>query len=325
MQLTDSGLGGSGAWTVAVEAQNRPAGATVLAPATVTVPGRLDLTVRTTQAVDAEATGYVVLTRGTDRLRIPYWFGTGTPALAGAKPIALRRTGDHKASTKGGTTRVTRYRYPENPVGLGFSATLPGPERVFRVTLTRPATNFGVVITSRAPRVRVEPRIVHAGDERRLTGYAALPFNLNPYLRTFGELVLAAGTILPAKGSYDVVFDSPSAARAGAFTFRYWIDDVTGPSLRLRTPTVKSGSPIVLGAADRGSGVDPASVVVRIDGDEHEGRFREGAIRVATTGLSQGRHALRVQISDYQESRNMENVGRILPNTRILQTTFVVR
>ena len=85
VQLTDSGLGGSGPWTVTVEAQSRPAGATLVAPATVTVPGRLDLTVRTTRATDAEATGYVVLTRGTERLRLPYWFGTGTPALATAK------------------------------------------------------------------------------------------------------------------------------------------------------------------------------------------------------------------------------------------------
>ena len=325
VQLTDSGLGGSGPWTVTVEAQSRPAGAAVVAPATVNVPGRLDLTVRTTQASDAEATGYVVLTRGTERLRIPYWFGTGTPALAGAKRGALRTPGNYKSSTKGGTTRVTRYRYPENPVGFGFSAALPGPERVFRVTLARPAANFGVVVTSRATGVRVEPRIVLAGDERRLTGYAALPFNLNPYLRTFGELVLAAGTILPAAGAYDVVFDSPSAARAGAFTFRYWVNDVTAPSLALRTRTVKRGGQIVLAASDRGSGIDPASIVFRVDGEEHAGRFTAGTIRVSTAGLRKGRHALRVQVSDYQESRNMENVGRILPNTRILQTTFVVR
>ena len=325
VQLTDSGLGGSGAWTVTVEAQTRPAGATLVAPATVTVPGKLDVTVGTTQAADAEATGYVVLTRGTERLRIPYWFGTGTPALAGAKRVALNKQGSHKASTKGGTTRVTRYRYPENPVGFGFSPTLPGPERVFRVTLSRPAENFGVVVTSRAQGVRVEPRVVRAGDERRLTGYAALPFNLNPYLRTFGELVLAAGTILPAAGQYDVVFDSPSAARAGAFTFRYWVNDVTPPALTLRTRSVKRGADIVVAASDRGSGVDPASIVVQIDGDEHEGRLTAGAIRVAGAGLGTGRHELRVQASDYQETRNMENVGRILPNTRILRTTFVVR
>jgi hypothetical protein len=166
---------------------------------------------------------------------------------------------------------------------------------------------------------------VRAGDERRLTGYAALPFNLNPYLRTFGELVLAAGTILPAAGQYDVVFDSPSAARAGTFTFRHWVNDVSAPVLVLRTRTVKRGGQIVVAASDRGSGIDPASVVVQVDGNEHGGRLTAGRIRIPSAGLSSGRHELRLQASDYQESRNMENVGRILPNTRSLRTTFVVR
>ena len=325
IDLTDSGLGGSGPWTVSLDRQTPTTGAAVVVPATITVPGRLDVTVRTTRPADGEMTGYVVLSRGSERLRIPYWFGTGTPALAGAKRGVLRKPGNYKSSTRGGSTRIARYRYPERPVGFGFAATLPGPERVFRVSLARPTTNFGVVVTSRAPGVRVEPRIVKAGDERRLTGYAALPFNLNPYLRTFGELVLAAGTILPAAGSYDVVFDSPSAARAGAFTFRYWVNDVSPPASSLRTPTVSGGRPLLIAASDRSSGVDPASVVVQIDGDEHEGRFARGIVTVSTQGLSKGRHALRFQISDFQESRNMENVSRILPNTRILETTFVVR
>jgi len=325
IDLTDSGLGGSGPWTVSLDRQTPTTGAAVVVPATITVPARLDVTVRTTRPADGEVTGYVVLSRGSERLRIPYWFGTGTPALAGAKRGVLRKPGNYKSSTRGGSTRIARYRYPERPVGFGFAATLPGPERVFRVSLPRPTTNFGVVVTSRAPGVRVEPRIVKAGDERRLTGYAALPFNLNPYLRTFGELVLAAGTILPAAGSYDVVFDSPSAARAGAFTFRYWVNDVSPPAASLRTPTVSGGRPLLIAASDRGSGVDPASVVVQIDGDEHEGRFARGTVTVSTQALSKGRHALRFQISDFQESRNMENVARILPNTRILETTFVVR
>jgi hypothetical protein len=34
---------------------------------------------------------------------------------------------------------------------------------------------------------------------------------------------------------------------------------------------------------------------------------------------------LRVQVSDYQETRNMENVGPILPNTGRLTATIVVR
>ncbi|MHB1242826.1 MAG: S8 family peptidase [Gaiellaceae bacterium] len=322
--LTDAG-GGAGEWTVAVARQTPAGGVAVSAPATVAVPGPLPVTVATGPAPDAEHSGYVVLTRGAERRRISYWFRTGTPMLAGIKRTALRRAGTYKATTKGGTARVTRYRYPERPVGFGFSTELPGPERVFRVTLARPALNFGVAVTSRAKGVLVEPRIVLAGDERRLTGYAALPFNLNPYLRTFGDRVLAAGTILPAAGAYDVVFDSPSAARAGAFAFRYWVNDATPPAASLRTRTVARRGSLLAAVSDRGAGVDPASLVVAVDGEERRATYAAGRVRIPTTGLRPGRHALRLQVSDYQESRNMENVAAILPNTRVLRTTFVVR
>jgi subtilisin family serine protease len=323
VDLTDAG-GGAGPWTVTVEPQTPGNGATVVVPPAVVVPGRLQVDVVPGTAPEAEHTGYVVLTRGADRRRIPYWFRTGAPALGTVRATPLRKVGLHKATTRGGTTRIARYRYPERPAGFGFAAELPGPERVFRVTLKRPAANFGVVVTSRARGVRVEPRIVAAGDERRLTGYAALPFNLNPYLRTFGELVLASGTILPAAGSYDIVFDSPSAARAGAFTFRYWLNDVSPPSASLRTRTVKRGAQLRVAVSDRGSGIDPTSLVVRIDGEEREGRFDGTSFRISTAGLRRGRHTLRFQLSDYQETRNMENVGQILPNTRIVTTAFTV-
>jgi hypothetical protein len=322
--LTDAG-GGAGDWTVSVERQTAAAGVGIAVPPTVTVPGTLSVTVTTTSAVEAELTGHIVLTRGAERRRIPYWFRTGAAALGNAARVSLRRTGIYSATTKGGTSRVARYRYPERPSGLGFAAELPGPERAFRVTLARPAANFGVVVTSRARNVRVEPRIVMAGDERRLTGYAALPFNLNPYLRTFGEPVLAAGTILPAAGAYDVVFDSPSNASAGAFAFRYWLNDMTPPSAVLRTRSVKRGAQLLVNVTDRGSGVDPASLVVRVDGREVRSRLAAGQVRIPTSGLGRGKHALRLQISDYQETRNMENVGPILPNTRIVTTTVVVR
>ena len=324
VDLTDAG-GGAGPWAVTVESQTAAAGATVTAPPSVVVPGRLQVDVAPGTAPEAEHTGYVVLSRGAERRRIPYWFRTGAPTLGAVKKIPLRKAGTYKATTRGGTSRIARYRYPERPQGFGFAAELPGPERVFRVTLARQAANFGVVVTSRARGVRVEPRIVRAGDERRLTGYAALPFNLNPYLRTFGDLVLASGTILPAAGAYDVVFDSPSAARAGAFTFRYWLNDVSPPNVSLRTRSVKQGGQIVLRAADAGSGIDPTSLVIRVDGEERPGRFAGGVVRISTAGLGKGRHALRLQLSDYQETRNMENVARILPNTRVLETTFVVR
>jgi len=137
--------------------------------------------------------------------------------------------------------------------------------------------------------------------------------------------VLASGTILPAAGAYDIVFDSPSAARAGAFSFRYWVNDVIPPSASLRTRLVKAGGPVTVAVADGGSGVDPASLVVRVDGQERRARLAAGRVLVPTAGLRKGRHTLRLQVSDYQESRNMENVALILPNTRILTTSFTVR
>jgi hypothetical protein len=265
-----------------------------------------------------------VLSRGAERRRIPYWFRTGTPALAGARTIPLRRAGTYRATTKGGSVRVATYRYPERPAGLGFATELRGPERVYRVTLKRPTANFGVVVTGTAKGARVEPRVVRAGDERRLIGYAGLPLNLNPYLETYGDAVLAAGAVLPAAGAYDVVFDSPSAARAGAFAFRFWVNDTRPPTVVLRTKRVKRGRPVVFAASDRGAGVDPSSLVVRIDGSERRARFSAGRVTISTSGLRTGRHALRLQLSDYQETRNMENVGPILPNTRIVTTSFFV-
>ena len=323
VELTDAG-GGGDPWTVTLEQQVGISSATISFPPAVTVPGTLPVTVTTSRAPDAEVTGYLAFSRGTEKRRIPYWFRTGAPKLATTKFTPLRRPGSYSSTTKGGASRVSRYLYPDLPAGFGFAAKLPGPERVFRVRLSRPALNFGVAITSRARGVAVEPRIVVAGDERRLTGYPALPYNLNPYLRTFGDPVLASGVILPATGVYDVVFDSPSAARAGGFSFRFWLNDATPPALTLRTRQVRLGKPIVVAAIDRGAGVDPGSLVVTIDDTERSARYVRGQVLIPTAGLSKGRRALRLQVSDFQESRNMENVGTILPNTRILATTFVV-
>jgi hypothetical protein len=122
-----------------------------------------------------------------------------------------------------------------------------------------------------------------------------------------------------------VVFDSPNRRRAGAFTFRFWVNDVTPPRLALLTRTVSRGSPqLVVRATDGGSGVDPQSIVARVDGKEREAAFRDGTVRVDVGGLRPGRHALRLQVSDFQETRNTENNARILPNTRVLQATFVI-
>jgi hypothetical protein len=256
---------------------------------------------------------------------VPFWLRVSTPALAGVQATRLARPGIYKGNTSGKQALVSAYRYPEILADGPVSPTLAGPEQVFRVTVPARAANFGVVVTARTRGARVEPRVIVAGDQNRLTGYAALPFYLNPYLTLFGRPVLAAGALSPLPGTYDVVFDSPTPAGAGAYTFRYWLNDVTPPTARLVAGSVRRGSPLQVAVADRGSGIDPATLVVRVDGNAVSVRLRGGVVRVPTASLGPGRHRLRLQLSDYQESRNMENVARILPNTRVLSTTFTVR
>jgi hypothetical protein len=167
----------------------------------------------------------------------------------------------------------------------------------------------------------VEPRIVEGLDENRLTGLAALPVVINPWLPQYGARVRVAGALVPSIGEYDVVFDSPRAADAGRFTFRFWIDDTTPPKVRLLTPTVRGRSPVRLTISDTGSGVYPQSLAVFVDGHPAAYTFQNGVLRVRTSELEQGTHRLLVRVSDYQETRNVETIAGILPNTR----TFVAK
>jgi hypothetical protein len=202
---------------------------------------------------------------------------------------------------------------------------LRGPERVFRFRITGRVANAGVVVTQLGRGTSVEPRIVAGLDENRLTGYAGLPVNHNPYMDEFREPLSAAAVLSPARGDYAVVFDSPARAGAGRFTFRYWVDDVSAPTLRLRTKRVSRGRPLRVTAIDKGAGVYPESIRVTVDGSTAGSTLRGNLISIPTGGLAPGSHRLRIRVSDYQESKNTENVARILPNTRWLTATFTVR
>lgn len=323
--LTDAG-GGAGAWQVAHVRRDRTAGASVVLPATVTVPGALTYAAVTgPAAAQGNFSGYVELRRGADVRRIPYWGRVAVPALARHTPLQLRRPGVHRGTTAKRPALVTRYRYPESPGGLGVTTFLRGPEAVYRFRLTRAARNFGVVVTQQATGSNVEPRVVSGLDENRLTGYAALPIAHNPYLEGFQRPVPAAGALSPLPGEYGIVFDSATRAGAGRFTFRFWIDDLRPPTLRLRTRTVRRGDPLRISATDAGSGVYRDSIRASVDGGSASWSFRRGVVRIPTASLSPGRHRLRLRVSDYQETKNTENVARILPNTRTFTTTFTIR
>ena len=253
------------------------------------------------------------------------WARVAVPHLVVAKAPVLRRTGAYAGNTRGRPARVDAYRYPEIPAGGIVTSALRGPEQVFRIDVRRPIANLGVAITWRAPGVRVEPRVVQDGDENRLTGYAALPLDLNPYVDEFEQPTLAAGAIAPAPGTYAVVFDSASRAGAGAFRFRFWIDDTSPPAATLAARAVRKGQPLRIRVSDTGSGIDPGSLEATLDGRSVAARLVGNEVRVSTVGALPGRRRLRLQVGDYQETRNMENVARILPNTRVLTAWVLVR
>ncbi len=322
ISLADAG-GGSGTWNVRVTTFGN-AGASVRAPVAVTVPGRLDLSAGvSTRAREGDRSGFVVLERGAVTRRIPYWAGVTVPTLSQARAPTLTRTGTYVGNTKGGPARVMSYRYPDRFAGRPYL--LRGPEQVFRVRIRRRVANFGVVVLGHDRHVRPEPRVVADGDESRLTGYAALPFVTNPYLSSFYERRPVVGALLPARGVYQIVFDTRSRHQAGRFTFRFWIDDTSPPRLRLLQSVLDRGQALVLAASDAGAGIDPPSVRASVDGRGRRASFAGGRIRVRLRGLPPGRHRLTVHVSDYQETRNNENVATILPNTRRLATTFKIR
>ena len=62
-----------------------------------------------------------------------------------------------------------------------------------------------------------------------------------------------------------------------------------------------------------------------IDGRTVSARLVGNEVRISTIGITPGARRLRLSLADYQETRNMENVARILPNTRVLSARVTVR
>jgi hypothetical protein len=329
LRLRDAG-GGAGTWNATVQTEQRVPGAALALDAqevTVTVPGELPFKVRVGAAAQTgDLSGYIVLRRLSDVRKIPFWARVAVPRLGKHRVLSLQRPGVYKGTTAGRPALVSRYRYPENPSGVGVTTVLRGREAVYRILLRRRVANFGVVVTQAARGVRIEPRVVSGQDENQLTGYAGLPVARNPYLEgAFWTPVPVAGALSPDHGTYSLVFDSATKAAAGRFTFRYWVNDVTPPTLRLRSASVQRGGSLMIAATDAGSGVSPDHVFATIDGQAVRATFGRGVIRIGTARLTPGTHRLRLQVSDFQETKNDENVARILPNTRVLTVTFRVR
>jgi subtilisin family serine protease len=310
VDLADAG-GGAGNWTVSAPQQNPRAGVSVTVPSTVTVPGKLDVTAKVSDsAVNGDVTGFVVLTHGSDTRRVPFWVEVDHPKLAHEPAQTLTHPGIYQATTVGGSRGVVHYRYP-----TGGDAAYFGPEVSYLVHVTQPVANFGVAVLSG----HAVPHVVFEGDENHLVGFTGLPTALNPYLESFGEARPVAGAVLPAPGTYEIVFDTRTASRAGPFSFRFWMNDTAPPRIGVVSAT---GGSISVSISDSGAGVDPDSIRASLDGHSIVERYSHGRLEIPA---SPGQHLLMVTASDYQELKNMEDVAAIKPNTASLRRTVTVR
>jgi hypothetical protein len=240
---------------------------------------------------------------------VPFWVEVDHPKLAHEPARTLTHPGIYDATTAGGSDGVVRYRYP-----TGGDTEYFGPEVSYLVHVTKPVANFGVAVLSG----HAVPHVVFEGDENHLVGFTGLPTALNPYLESFGEARPVAGAVLPAPGTYEIVFDTRTASRAGPFTFRYWMNDTAPPRISI----VSTSGGISVSITDSGAGVDPDSIRASVDGHSTVERYRHGRLEIPAT---HGRHLVIVTASDYQELKNMEDVAAIKPNTATLRRTVIVR
>ena len=139
LALGDAG-GGAGTWEVARVVRGAPAGVRLTAPATVTVPGQLQVVVTVPRgARPGDLDAYVELRRGAEVRRIPVWARVTPASLARHDARTLARPGVYRSTTAGRPSVVSRYRYPETPRGIGVTTALNGPERVFRFRIAEPS------------------------------------------------------------------------------------------------------------------------------------------------------------------------------------------
>jgi subtilisin family serine protease len=316
LSTADAG-GGADPWTVSIAPQTLPKGTKVnrlLSP--VLVAGQklwLKLAV-SEHATPGDGRGFVVLTRGSDVRRVPFWFHVEVPQLQLDPHQTLTRPGVYNGDTRGQASRVSRYLYPQLGLAGDVPTQLGGPEQVFRFRLRKPVANFGVAVLGGDS--HISPRLVRNNDENQLVGYTAIPATLNPY-GDFGDAAPVVGAVLPTPGVYDFVFDTPTGVRPGAFRFRFWIDDTTPPTIKLLTRTVTLGKPIRLAVRDAGAGVDPHSISVFLDNRLMPVRYAHGRLTIPTAAIHTARVvSITVQAADWQELKNMEDVGPVLPNTR---------
>ena len=335
LSLSDAG-GGGGAWTVEMHPQAASAGASIT-PATTSVVlapgGAVDLPVvasASSTAPSGDDYGFLVLRRGADQVRIPYYFSIQYPQIGRAPRVTIKRY--QLGDTSKGTSYVSTYRFPTEPFGpppfySGTPFDEDGAEHVYTFRVTSHVANAGVAVVAEGADALVEPWFLGSLNEDDVQGYPGTPVNVNGLTFEYQFDNGAAAVDFPHQGRYFVSVDSRADPYTdqplrGPYLLRSWQNDVTPPRFRFLTKVVSAGRPLLAGiATDRGAGVDPLSLVIG-----YRQTLLLAALYDPVSGLALwpldgapkirlGRTSLIAVASDYQESKNLDQAGELLPNT----------
>ncbi len=173
-----------GAWTVSIDAPaaRRRGRVDPLSPAGHgSGPSSSSRRRRPQDATEATHTGFVVLERGGDRRRIPFWFRVAAPKLgAGRRRHRSRSTGTYQGDTRGHPALVDSYRYPDDRRELGVPrAPCSGRSRCSRSH----ADATGRELRCRGPGGAQRRRAAHRPCRRRepsCSARSALPVQREP-------------------------------------------------------------------------------------------------------------------------------------------------
>jgi minor extracellular serine protease Vpr len=335
LSLSDAGSG-AGAWTIEVHPQAASAGASI-APATtsVTLPpgGTVDLPVvasASRTAPSGDDYGFIVLKRGGDQVRVPYYFSVQYPQIGRAPRVTIKpnQIGD----TSKGTSYVSSYRFPAQPFGpppsySGKPFNEDGAERVYTFRVSSRVANAGVAVVAEGADALVEPWFLGSLNEDDVQGYPGTPINVNGLTFEYQFDNGAAAVDFPHEGRYFVAVDSradpyTNLPLRGPYLLHSWQNDVTPPRFKFLTKVVSAGRPLLAAVAtDRGAGIDPLSLVIG-----YKQTLLLAALYDPVSGLAiwplDGAPRLRLGktpmiaiASDYQESKNIDQAGALLPNT----------
>ena len=306
-------------WTVSRRTADRRRRATITVPATVT---------------RARAAATVAVTRRRSRgrrdglrrpharrpvtRRIPYWFHVVDPKL-GAR--AARHADARPAPTRARPPAAPRSS-PPTATRRSPTAPLGGPEQVFRVTVTQPVANFGVIGALGQPRLAARRRRRRREPPDRRPRPAARDQPVHRLLRR-----RAAGGRRDPAGAGHVRHRLRHGGAARGARSRSVSGSTTSRRRRCGwcRRSARRGGNLELDGDRRRLRRRPA--VARRD-DRRQGRgaslTRAAARSSACAPPAAGRHPLVFTASDYQELKNMENVPQILPNTRTFSAAFRV-